>query len=175
MNFRPQSARILVSVLLFWASVEATAAELIVYKSKRILEFKDGTTSHVFPIALGLAPFGPKTMQGDRRTPEGSYYVTHKNSRSQFHLSLGLSYPNVDDAKGGLRAGLISSNEYARIETANKRRKLPPQGTRLGGDIFIHGGGAQLDWTWGCIAVKDKDMDFLFAHVAIGDTVTIAK
>jgi murein L,D-transpeptidase YafK len=114
-------------------------------------------------------------MQGDRKTPEGSYYITHKNAKSQFYLSLGISYPNLDDARAGLRAGLISKSEFARIETANKHKKLPPQGTRLGGDIFIHGGGAQLDWTWGCIALNNQDMDFLFTHVAVGDKVTILK
>jgi murein L,D-transpeptidase YafK len=160
---------------LLLATVDAAAAELIVSKSKRSLEFKEGSVSHVFPIGLGSAPFGPKSIQGDRKTPEGTYYVTRKNPRSQFYLSLGISYPNLQDAKTGLRAGLISKNEYASIETANKERKLPPQGTRLGGDIFIHGGGASSDWTWGCIALNNEDMDFLFAHVAVGDEVTILK
>lgn len=162
-------------LVLLLATVDAAAAELIISKGKRSLEYKDGSVSHMFPIGLGSAPFGPKAMQGDRKTPEGSYYVTHKNSRSQFYLSLGISYPNLEDAKAGLRAGLISKSEYARIETANRERKLPPQGTRLGGDIFIHGGGAQSDWTWGCIALNNKDMDFLFAHVVVGDKVTILK
>jgi murein L,D-transpeptidase YafK len=162
-------------IALLLATVDAAAAELIVSKSKRSLEFKEGSVSHIFPIGLGSAPLGPKSMQGDRKTPEGTYYVTHKNSKSQFYLSLGISYPNTEDAKTGLRAGLISRGEYALIETANKKKKLPPQGTRLGGDIFIHGGGASSDWTWGCIALNNKDIDFLFAHVAVGDKVTILK
>lgn len=162
-------------IVLLLATVDATAAELIVSKSKRSLEFRDGSVSQVFPIGLGSAPFGPKAMQGDRKTPEGVYYITRKNSKSQFYLSLGISYPNLEDARAGLRTGLISKNEYALIEMANRKKKLPPQGTRLGGDIFIHGGGAQSDWTWGCIALNNKDMDFLFAHVAVGDTVTILK
>jgi murein L,D-transpeptidase YafK len=162
-------------IILLLAAFDTQAAEMIISKSKRSLEYNEGTVSHVFPIGLGIAPFGAKSMQGDRRTPEGIYYITRKNPKSQFYLSLGISYPNLEDAKTGLRAGLISSNEFAMIETANKTRKLPPQGTRLGGDIFIHGGGASSDWTWGCIALNNKDMDFLFAHAAVGDKITILK
>jgi len=175
MKIRHLCACIVVWIFSLLVAIDAAAAELIISKANRTLEFKNGSVSHVFSIGLGSAPVGPKAVQGDRKTPEGDYYITHKNSKSQFYLSLGISYPNLQDAKAGLRTGLISASEYALIETANKQRKLPPQGTRLGGDIFIHGGGAQSDWTWGCIALNNKDMDFLFAHVAAGDKVTILK
>src|SRR4249919_1605711 len=115
MMIRHLKLRGAVSIMLVLAAANAAAAELIISKSKRSLEFRDGDISRVFQIALGSSPFGPKSMQGDRKTPEGVYYVTHKNSKSQFYLSVGISYPNLDDAKLGLRSGLISKNEYALI------------------------------------------------------------
>ena len=161
------------AILLLLAVSDATAADLIVSKAKRTLEYREDGVSREFPIGLGTAPIGRKSRQGDRKTPEGAYFITHKNSRSQFYLSLGISYPNLDDAGAGLRNGIISQREYAEIEKANRAGRLPPQNTRLGGDIFIHGRGAQSDWTWGCIAMDDEDMKFLFEHVRVGDQVTI--
>jgi len=161
------------AVLFMFSTTGAAASELIVSKSERRLEFKDGSATREFSIGLGTSPVGRKSRQGDRKTPEGTYAITHKNSRSQFYLSLGISYPNLDDAKSGLRAGLLSQAEYAKIESANVRGHLPPQNTPLGGDIFIHGRGSQSDWTWGCIALDDVDMKFLFDHVQVGDKITI--
>jgi len=168
-----RKAIILAAVLLLPVATGAYASELIVKKAERRLEFRDDTTSREFSIGLGSAPVGRKSRQGDRKTPEGVYRITHKNPNSQFYLSLGIGYPNIDDAKAGLRTGILSKAEYAKIELANQRGKLPPQNTRLGGDIFIHGRGAQSDWTWGCIALDDGDMKFLFDHVKVGDRVTI--
>jgi murein L,D-transpeptidase YafK len=140
-----------------------------------VLEYREGGVSREFPIGLGTAPIGRKSRQGDRKTPEGAYFITHKNSRSQFYLSLGISYPNPDDAKAGLESGIISRAQYAAIEEASRQRQRPPQNTRLGGDIFIHGRGAQSDWTWGCIALDDEDMKFVFEHVRVGDKVMIVE
>jgi murein L,D-transpeptidase YafK len=166
-------AFIVVSIFLLIPAVDTMAAEIVVSKAKRILEYRQGGVSHEFPIGLGIAPVGRKSRQGDRKTPEGAYFITHKNSRSQFYLSLGISYPNPDDAKTGLESGLISQAQYAAIEEASRKRQLPPQNTRLGGDIFIHGRGAQSDWTWGCIAMNDEDMKFLFENVRVGDKIDI--
>lgn len=166
-------AFIVVSILLLLHSADTMAAEIVVSKAKRILEYREDDVSREFPIGLGTAPAGRKTQQGDRKTPEGAYFITHKNSRSQFYLSLGISYPNPDDAKAGLQSELISQAQYAAIEEASRKRQLPPQNTRLGGDIFIHGRGAQSDWTWGCIALNDEDMKFLFENVRVGDRVII--
>jgi len=164
---------VFVSILFLLPPVDTMAAEIVVSKAKRMLEYRQDGGSREFPIGLGTAPVGRKLQQGDRKTPEGAYFITHKNSRSQFYLSLGISYPNPDDAKAGLQSGLISQAQYAAIEEASKKRQLPPQNTRLGGDIFIHGRGAQSDWTWGCIALNDEDMKFLFENVRVGDSVTI--
>jgi murein L,D-transpeptidase YafK len=172
-NFRQQSLPFLALCLL--ASSYAAAGELLVHKEQRSLTYTGDNITREFRISLGSAPVGAKQQQGDRKTPEGVYYIMNKNPRSQFHLSLGISYPNMDDAREGLRTGLISKKEHAAITRAIRRRLIPPQNTRMGGAIYIHGGGTQTDWTWGCIALDDRDMDFLFQHVRVGDKITILR
>src|SRR5262247_2153599 len=80
-----------------------------------------------YQISLGNNPTGSKLRQGDGATPEGDYYITHKNARSRFYLSLGLSYPNISDADVGLNAGLISKREYEAIAGAIRQKNKPPQ------------------------------------------------
>ena len=126
-----------------------------------------------YRVALGTQPSGPKRDRGDGATPEGEYYVTHANPKSRFHLSLGLSYPNAHDAAEGLRRGLLSKAVQERIAEALARGARPPQDTRLGGDVFVHGGGVASDWTLGCIALADSDIDELFARVPVRTRVTI--
>jgi murein L,D-transpeptidase YafK len=126
-----------------------------------------------YHVALGSHPTGPKQLEGDGATPEGEYYVTHTNPKSKFHLSLGLSYPNAADAARGVSRGSITKTEGQSIVDAIDKRDRPPQHTKLGGDIFVHGGGASMDWTAGCIALEDKDIDELFASVPVGARVTV--
>lgn len=126
-----------------------------------------------YRVALGARPSGPKQDRGDGATPEGEYYVTHGNPRSRFHLSLGLSYPNLSDAERGLRRGVISREEQERIARAIGQGARPPQDTKLGGDVFVHGGGSSSDWTAGCIALEDADIDELFARVPARTRVSI--
>jgi murein L,D-transpeptidase YafK len=157
------------------AAVPAASTELTVYKARRELLFVDGPVRRTFRIGLGRNPVGMKTREGDRRTPEGVYYVTHLNPNSAFTLSIGVSYPNSDDAGRGLASSRISPAEHAAIVRAHARGRLPPQHTALGGEIFLHGGGSHADWTWGCIALDDADIRFLFARVKPGDRITIWK
>ena len=96
-----------------------------------------------------------------------------KNSHSQFYLSLELSYPNQKHADRGLRDGLITRAQYNQIVSALNRKHVPPQNTGLGGELFIHGNGSQRDWTWGCIALDDKDIRELFDAVPVGTSVNI--
>src|SRR5262249_36684006 len=124
-----------------------------------------------YSIALGNTPTGAKGKQGDGATPEGEYYITHKNPKSNFYLSLGISYPNINDADAGLKNGLITETQHETIVTAIKHKEKPPQNTRLGGDIFIHGGGTGKlfglikDWTLGCVALENEDIKELFETV----------
>ncbi|HKX29546.1 MAG TPA: L,D-transpeptidase family protein [Blastocatellia bacterium] len=127
----------------------------------------------VYPIVLGNHPVGPKHQQGDGATPEGNYYITHKNPRSKFYLSLGLSYPNSSDADAGLKKSLITQAEYRAILEALRKQEKPPQNTRLGGDIFIHGGGTGNDWTLGCIALENNEIKELFDLLPVRTPVMI--
>jgi murein L,D-transpeptidase YafK len=122
---------------------------------------------------LGLSPVVDKIRQGDRATPEGEFYIFTKNDRSAYYLSLGVSYPNIEDAERGLRDGLISRADHDAIVKAIKRGVTPPQHTALGGDIYIHGNGASSDWTWGCVALENEDIRELFDAARVGTPVTI--
>jgi murein L,D-transpeptidase YafK len=165
----------IVFVLTIAYSSSASSAIITIFKAERRIEYKHDNLTLVFPVGLGTAPIGKKLARGDRKTPEGKYFVTHKNAESHFYLSLGISYPNLEDAKSGLNTGIISRDVYASIEKSLSKGRLPVQNTKLGGDIFIHGGGAQTDWTWGCIALNNVDMKVLFEAVNVGDTVIIRK
>lgn len=147
---------------------------ILVMKSKRRLElFSDGALVRTYEVGLGLNPVPDKKRQGDRATPEGDFYVFTKNDKSAFYLSLGISYPNAEDAERGLRDGLISRAVHDAIVKASKRKAKPPQNTALGGDIYIHGNGASSDWTWGCVALENEGIRELFDAVTVGTPVTI--
>lgn len=148
--------------------------KIVVIKSTRLLHlYSNGSLVKSYRVGLGLSPIENKIRAGDRRTPEGEFYICVKNSRSQFYLSLGLSYPNREHAERGLRDGLITRSQYNQIISALIRRRLPPQNTRLGGEIFIHGNGSASDWTWGCVALDHTDIRELFNRVPVGTPVTI--
>lgn len=108
-----------------------------------------------YRIDLGFAPVGDKKIEGDGKTPEGTYIIDRRNPNSRFHLSLGISYPNAED-----------------IAEAKALGKSP------GGDIFIHGQPNEerakgRDWTAGCIAVTNREMEQIYAMVEIGTPITI--
>jgi murein L,D-transpeptidase YafK len=148
---------------------------LVVTKSERKLEIFDGEKLvKTYRIVLGFAPAGDKETEGDGKTPLGEFYVFTKNDKSKFYLSLGLSYPSIDDAERGLRENLISQDEYDAISQAVSEKKMPPQNTKLGGEIYIHGGGTEKDWTWGCLALKDEEMKEIFDAIPVGTSVKIS-
>jgi len=151
-----------------------TDARLVVRKSARKLEVYDGE-KHVktFQMVLGFTPNGDKEVEGDGKTPEGEFYVFTKNPESRFHLSLGVSYPGKDDAARGLKQKLISQTEHDEIVTALDEKRMPPQKTKLGGEIYIHGGGTASDWTVGCVALKDEEITELFDAIPVGTRVSI--
>jgi murein L,D-transpeptidase YafK len=147
---------------------------IVVNKRERRLDlYSAGAVVRRYTIGLGLSPVEDKIRQGDRRTPEGEFYVLTKNDKSAFYLSLGLSYPNIEDAGRGLRENLITRRQHDAIVRAIKRKGTPPQNTALGGDIYIHGNGASSDWTWGCVALENADMKELFDAVTVGTPVMI--
>jgi murein L,D-transpeptidase YafK len=147
---------------------------MVVYKRERKLEFyADQTLLRTYRVGLGFSPVADKKREGDGATPEGKFYVFVKNNRSAYYLSLGLSYPNVEDAERGLRDGLISKVQHNSIVEAIQKKAAPPQYTKLGGLIYIHGHGAGSDWTWGCVALENEDIKELYDAVSVGTPVTI--
>lgn len=129
---------------------------IVVWKEHRLMELHhhDQVLMQV-PISLGFAPEGHKQRRGDGRTPEGSYIIDRRNPNSAFHLSLGISYPDVNDRLVAREAG-----------------------DDPGGDIFIHGKGPRFanatgDWTAGCIAVTDDQMERIYAMVRTGTRIHI--
>lgn len=146
---------------------------VIVEKSaQRLTVYNDGEVVNTYRSASGTNK-GDKIREGDRRTPEGEFYVCYKNKYSRFTLSLGLSYPNIEDAERGLRDGLITQAQHDAIVKANRQRKKPPWYTPLGGEIMIHGKGSKSDWTAGCVALDDEDIKELFYALPTGTPVQI--
>lgn len=148
--------------------------KIIIRKSERRLELFEGDNlRRSYAIALGSCPLGAKETEGDGKTPEGEFYVFTKNPKSKYHLSLALSYPSPVDATSGLAKGLISAEEHAELIAAGKALAKPLQKTRLGGEIYIHGGGIDGDWTEGCIAMSNDDISELFHLIERGTKVEI--
>jgi murein L,D-transpeptidase YafK len=154
------------------------SVDIIIYKTERrlVLSTSDGERRE-YSIALGRNWTVDKAVEGDHATPVGDFHVCAKNPRSKYFLSLCLSYPNAEDAERGLAAGLISRDEHVRIIEAIRLGKVPPQHTRLGGEIYIHGRGGHAataqDWTRGCIALDDAAMQEVYASAVIGTPVRI--
>lgn len=142
-----------------WPPPLASAAERVdeirVDKSERRMTLlRDGRIVKSYHILLGDAPVGHKRQQGDERTPEGRYRITFRNDKSRFHLSLRVSYPNEAD-----------------------RRQARARGVDPGGDIMIHGGtppGYSRDWTDGCIALSDAQIEEVWRLVPVGTPITIS-
>jgi murein L,D-transpeptidase YafK len=155
---------------------------ILVAKRTRTLDLiLDGRLERRYSIALGRNAEADKSVEGDQATPLGEFYVCAKNPRSRYFLSLCISYPNAEDAERGLAAGLIGVQEYGQILAALHAGKAPPQHTRLGGEIYIHGRGVketeaaptEKDWTRGCIALENADMQDLYGRIDIGTAVRI--
>jgi murein L,D-transpeptidase YafK len=134
---------------------------VVVYKAQRkLVLLADGKEIKSYQVALGAAPIGAKRQQGDHRTPEGLYTLDFRNAHSQYYKSLHISYPNSQDL------------------LAAKKRGVSP-----GGDVMIHGlpkGYGWLgskhrleDWTDGCIAVTNQEMDEIWSLVRVGTPIEI--
>lgn len=147
---------------------------IVISKANRSLEVFRGTEKiHHFRVGLGNTPVGDKVRSGDGKTPEGTFNICVKNPKSQFYLSLGISYPDSSDAERGLRDGIITRTQHDQIVAATAKKTTPPWNTPLGGEIFIHGNGSSSDWTLGCIALEDAEMKTLFNLIDVGTLVEI--
>lgn len=148
--------------------------KIIVKKAERKLELWDGDNLYdTYSIGLGPSPVGHKAVEGDGRTPEGTYYVCVRNANSRFYKSLGVSYPNKADAKAALDAGTINQSTYNSIASCIEDKRQPPWNTAMGGQIMIHGHGGDRDWTAGCVAVDDDVMDILWKFCPLKTPIII--
>ncbi len=127
---------------------------IVFKKQRRMMLLHNRQALKTYRVSLGFAPVGDKKISGDGKTPEGHYYINRRNPESRFHLSLGINYPNAQD-----------------------RAEAKALGHDPGGDIFIHGRGGLrnllADWTWGCIAVTNKEMEEVYAMVRTGTPISI--
>ena len=147
---------------------------LHVDKSDRRLSVRSGdTVLKQYRSGLSSASQGDKVRQGDLRTPVGTFTVVTRNPKSSYHLFLGLSYPDAADADRGLRDGLITDKQARLIREADAADRVPPWNTTLGGAIGIHGNGSSADWTLGCIAVDDDEIEELWDVVKHGTVVVV--
>jgi hypothetical protein len=162
----------------------AAALSIAIYKARRRLDLLvNGRVVKSYIVNLGLAPAGDKERQGDYRTPEGDLFVCGKNARSQFTRFLALAYPSPEHARRAVASGHAGPSLARAVGEAYRRRdRCPPQGTGLGGAVGIHGSGAWtrgpggyrvVDWTWGCVGLRDADILELFAVVRVGTPVRI--
>jgi len=144
-----------------FATLKVPADKILIEKKERRLTlFASGKVMKTYKIALGGAPDGPKERQGDNKTPEGTYHIDSRNRDSRYHLSLHISYPNEKD-----------------------RRRARELGVSPGGDIMIHGikngfswvgdSHTEIDWTKGCIAVTDEEIEEIDKLVPNGTIVEI--
>lgn len=150
--------------------------EIKIFKGARRIElWAERKLVKAYKIGLGTSPVEDKEREGDFRTPEGQFYVCTRNEKSKFHLFLGVSYPNQEDAKRGLASGLITQEQYDAIVDAQNKQERPPWNTPLGGEVGIHGHGSSSDWTWGCIAVENQEIEELWLACPMKTPITIAK
>lgn len=149
--------------------------KIVIEKEKRCLSVLNAEGRRLLHcrVALGKAPAGHKMCEGDGKTPEGAYFVCLKREKGKYGFSLGLSYPSPADANLAVSEGRLDEALLPLFEAAEREMKRPPWGTALGGEIYIHGGGCDSDWTAGCIALQDSDMEKLFAMMEHGDRVMI--
>lgn len=148
--------------------------ELRIGKSAHRLElWASGKKLKEYPVGLGHRGLADKVRSGDHLTPEGHFFICNKNEQSQFHLFLGISYPNESAATRGMKAGLITKIERDQILRSLRNKSCPSWNTKLGGTVGIHGGGSNSDWTWGCIALENPDIEELWVACGIGTPVII--
>lgn len=148
---------------------------------QRVEVFRGAERVKTIKADLGYNKFADKEQRGSTRfrdhwrTPEGRFYVVDKNPNSQFYKAFVLNYPTAGDAQRGLKKGLISKAEHDAIVEAQARFAMPPMNTALGGWIEIHGDGTgrASNWTQGCVAIPNDEMDALWSWIEVGTPVLI--
>lgn len=162
-----------VSVADPWLLIDVRARTVsVIDRGEIVIQYED--------ISLGRGGVTLMREQGDGKTPLGRFQVAWINSQSRFKLFFGLDYPNLDYARRAYNANLIGEDDYRAIDTAFRNNVTPPQTTRLGGFIGIHGLGESdprvhkgFNWTDGCIALTNQQILDLSHWVSVGTKVII--
>jgi murein L,D-transpeptidase YafK len=198
---RQRTRRFLVvaaATTLVWLLLDMTAGAwrghgwsdpwIVIRKGQRILELhQNGGVVKTYRVCLGLSPEGPKKVTGDKKTPEGEYFICYKSAESSYHRFLGISYPGEEDARAAFQNGLISLDRRDEIISSVKNRKTPPWNTALGGWVGIHGYPSDDykhrwisllypkpdNWTDGCVAMWSFEIEELYSRVPVGTPVLI--
>ncbi len=170
--------------VVFVSNADAVDQEiwvLVDIKAKNITVKQGKETKAVFEdIAIGRNGAGHDKVRGDYKTPLGIYRIGWVNPNSRFHRFYGVTYPSRIDARRALKKGLIDSGTYQSLLSADLLNQVPSQNTPLGGQIGIHGLGSAdpfihktMNWTRGCIAVTDEQINDLGAWLKKGAVVVI--
>ena len=153
--------------------IDSRLRSLTVYQGEREL-------LRLAAVAFGTGGVGLKQRVGDQVTPKGSFRIGWKHHSLKFHRFIGLDYPSQPYLDRGLAAGIISTKEFDFSYNKLRKNKTPSQNTRLGGQIGLHGIGLAdptihpwLNWTNGCIAVTNDEIDELYRLLSVGDLVHI--
>ena len=171
-------------LLLSLPLVQASEYQLLISKKNNELVIeKEGEVVKKYHIATGKGGKGTKRKQGDSKTPQGVYRISKFKESNRFHYFIQLDYPNLVDAWYGYKNKIIDAKEFKSIATAYKNREIPPQDTKLGGFIGIHGLGVEnekklaihqdINWTEGCIALTNEEINDLRKFVDVGTPVII--
>lgn len=154
---------------------------LIDSRQETLTVMKDTAPVEVFHnLAFGSSGVGKKQLRGDNVTPRGTFAIGWSNGSSKYYRFWGLTYPSVSDAADGLRRGYITQRQFEEISRAHELGLTPPQNTALGGQIGIHGTGRGsvdihrfANWTNGCVALENEQVDKLARWIRPGMTVEI--
>ncbi|MGY6275989.1 L,D-transpeptidase family protein [Methylomonas sp. MgM2] len=156
-----------------WLLIDTQTRNLEIKKGEKTLEVLDH-------VVIGRKGAGTKQHRGDNITPLGNYRIGWINQKSSFRKFFGLTYPNREHAEKALLRGAIDRKTYDDIVWAEYVGQVPPQNTDLGGQIGIHGLGSGslsvhevFDWTHGCIALTNDQIDRLSQYVEKGTLVTV--
>ena len=156
-----------------WLLVDTNKLELLVMQGSRVAHTFEG-------ISIGRYGASRDKVLGDNQTPLGTFRIGWISDESRFHRFMGLTYPGTEAAQRGFEQGLIDAEQWRLIRYALNTGKVPSQSTRLGGLIGIHGIGqgdpamhGELNWTNGCVAITNEEIDLLSKWVHIGTRVEI--
>lgn len=134
--------------------VNAVIDSIVIYKSKRMMQtYHHGKKMKLYMISLGMNPYGPKQCEGDLKTPEGLYNINEREARSSYHKNLGISYPNKLDSIRAAQMGKSAGSEI-KIHGFPNRHRMQDERELM-----------NTDWTLGCIAVTDHEIDELYTWV----------